>query len=346
MNADVWRGRRVLVTGHTGFKGSWLALWLHEAGARVTGFALPPATLPSSYTELAIERRIASRFGDVRDGDTVRQAFREARPEVVFHLAAQPIVRASYDDPVGTLSTNTMGTANVLDAARAVGIGAAVVVTTDKVYRNLGEPRAFREDDPLGGHDPYSASKACAELVTACYRDAYRLPIAAARAGNVIGGGDRSTDRIVPDVVRAWESGVRVLLRHPNATRPWQHVADALHGYVVLAEHLLQDPASVSDAYNFGPPPADERSVRELVEGLVAVLGPLVIEMGPQDEAKPEAPTLALDPQRAYRELGWSQRYDFGSAVRATARWYLAEAEGEDLAALTLRQLAGEPVVS
>lgn len=339
--SGVWSGRRVLLTGHTGFKGGWLALWLHEQGARVTGLALPPATEPSVFEQLAIGRRLTSRFGDIREVDAVAAAFAAGEPEIVFHLAAQPIVRLSYDDPVATFETNVMGTVNVLEAARRHGVGGVVVVTTDKVYRNDGGGHAFREDDPLGGSDPYSSSKACAELVAASYRSAFGLPVVAARAGNVIGGGDRSPDRVVPDVVRAWERGEAVVLRNPQADRPWQHVADALAGYVLLAERFLTGTPVPSAAYNFGPPAADQRTVHDLVAAIVEGLGGGVrIEIGPGTSEKREAQTLALDPARAERELGWRQRFDFASAVTATASWYLAAAARDDLAALTLDQLS------
>jgi len=337
----LWRGRRVLLTGHTGFKGGWLALWLHEHGARVTGLALPVATDPSVFEQLAIGRRVDSRIGDVRDPATVAAAFAAARPEIVFHLAAQPIVRASYDDPLGTYTTNVVGSLNVLEAARRAGVGAVVMVTTDKVYRNDGAGRAFREDDPLGGIDAYSASKACAELVTASYRAAFGVPVVAARAGNVIGGGDRSADRIVPDIVRAWERGEPVVLRNPTAVRPWQHVADALSGYVLIAERLLDGTGVASGAYNFGPPPGDRRSVADLARALIDGLGGGVgIEIVPRADGKEEAPTLALDPALAERELGWRQRYDVAAAAAATAAWYRAAGGGrDDLTALTLEQL-------
>jgi CDP-glucose 4,6-dehydratase len=293
------------------------------------------------FEQLAIDRRVASRLGDIRDPGTVASAFAAAAPEIVFHLAAQPIVRESYDDPVGTFATNVMGTVNVLDAARRGDVVGVVVVTTDKVYRNDGGGRAFREDDPLGGSDPYSSSKACAELVTAAYRSAFGMPVVAARAGNVIGGGDRSADRIVPDVVRAWERGEAIVLRNPQADRPWQHVADALAGYVLLAERFLNGTPAPSAAYNFGPPAADRRTVHQLVAALVDRLGGGVpIEITRGTNSKPEAPTLALDPARAERELGWRQRFDFTSTVAATARWYLAAAARDDLTALTLDQLS------
>jgi CDP-glucose 4,6-dehydratase len=336
-----WRGRRVLLTGHTGFKGGWLALWLHEHGARVTGLALPVSTDPSVFDRLAIGRRIDSRIGDVRDPDAVAAAFAASQPELVFHLAAQPIVRTSYDDPVGTYTTNVVGSLNVLEAARRAGVGGVVMVTTDKVYRNDGAGRAFREDDPLGGVDPYSSSKACAELVTASYRDTFAVPVVAARAGNVIGGGDRSPDRIVPDIVRAWERGESVVLRNPAAVRPWQHVADALSGYVLIAQRLLDGTRVPSGAYNFGPPPVDRRSVAELATALIAGLGGGIgIEIVPRADGKEEAPTLSLDPSLAERELGWRQRYDVESAAAATAAWYRTAADAHaDLAELTLEQL-------
>jgi CDP-glucose 4,6-dehydratase len=337
-----WHGRRVLVTGHTGFKGAWLAAWLDALGARVSGFALPPATEPNLHDLLGLGARLDGAFGDVRDRAAVEAAFARARPEVVFHLAAQPLVRASYADPLGTLATNVMGTAHVLEAARGRGVAAVVVVTSDKCYAQHGAGRPFREDDPLGGHDPYSASKAAAELVAASYRDSYfanDAVVATARAGNVIGGGDWSPDRIVTDVVAAARTGQALRLRYPHATRPWQHVTDALAGYLLLGERGLAGDRGVARAWNFGPLDARSPSVAELAAALLRALGsdvPVVADGAP---APHEAATLDLDPSDAVTLLGWRPRYAAAGAIAATGAWFRGFAAGEDPRALTRAQL-------
>ncbi len=263
-DASFWRGRRVLLTGHSGFKGSWLTLWLHRLGAVVTGVSLPPETAPNIFTDADIGALCDSHFCDIRAAAPLAELVRAARPEVVLHLAAQPLVRASYREPRETFATNVMGTVNVLDALRGLdGVRVAVMVTTDKVYRSQEAPRPYREDDALGGHDPYSASKAASEMAIASYRDAFLsaqgVAVASARAGNVIGGGDWSEDRIIPDAVRAWQAGQTLEVRRPQAIRPWQHVLEPLAGYLTLAQALWQRPA-LADSYNFGP---EERRRRE-----------------------------------------------------------------------------------
>ncbi len=343
----VWRGRRVLLTGHTGFKGAWLSLWLQQLGAELTGLAHDIPTDPSLFVLAGVEDGLARHvLADVRDADAVRVAIAESDAEVVLHLAAQPLVRRGYAEPRRTYETNVMGTVNVLDAVRtgAPGVRAVVVVTSDKCYARRGEDRPFVEDDPLGGPDPYASSKGAAELVVAAYRrsffsgpDGPRL--ASARAGNVLGGGDWGEDRLVPDLVRAAGAGVPLALRHPDARRPWQHVLEPLSGYLLLAQGLLHgDP--VDTAFNLGPAPEDVRPVRWVVERL-AERWPCELawerDLGPHP---PEAPVLALDSTRARERLGWRPRWGLERALEAVAAWHAAHAAGADVRATTLGQLA------
>ena len=256
-SALFWRGKSVLITGHTGFKGAWLTLWLAQLGARVTGVALPPATSPNLFTEAKVEALCDSHVCDVRDAAAFLDRIKASRPEIVFHLAAQPLVRASYREPLATFETNAMGTAYLLDAVRQIdSVRVVVIVTTDKVYRNVETLQPYREDDPLGGRDPYSASKAASEIIAASYRASFlavrNVAVATARSGNVIGGGDWSDDRLIPDAIRAWDAGRALVIRHPEAVRPWQHVLEPLAGYMILASKLWERP-SLADAYNFGP---------------------------------------------------------------------------------------------
>ncbi|MEA2480073.1 MAG: CDP-glucose 4,6-dehydratase [Thermoleophilaceae bacterium] len=334
LDPAAWAGRRVLITGHTGFKGGWLALWLAALGAEVTGFA-EPAAEPSFFGLAGIDADVRSRIGDVRDAAAVARVVADARPEVVLHLAAQPLVRASYEDPAATYAVNVMGTVNVLDAVRAAapGVRSVVVVTSDKCYANREWEWGYREDEPLGGRDPYSSSKAAQEIVAAAYRDSYDLPIATARAGNVIGGGDFGADRIVPDAVRAAVAGEPLRVRNPDAIRPWQHVLAPLHGYGLLAER------AATGAWNFGPAEADARPVRELVDRLAAAWdGGLTWAADPGDHPH-EAHFLKLDSSRARTRLGWAPAWDLEQGVAATAEWYRAWRRGGDVRALALEQI-------
>ena len=333
MNRSWWHGRRVLITGHTGFKGAWLAAWLQRLGARVAGFALA-AERASVYELARLGEAMESAAGDVRDLGSVERAVAAAEPEVVFHLAAQALVRASYAQPVETYATNVLGTVHVLEAARkARGLRAVVVVTSDKCYENREWVWPYRETDRLGGSDPYANSKACAELVVASYRQAFLGPagvgVATARAGNVIGGGDVAADRLVPDVVAACRGGRRVRVRNPEAVRPWQHVLDPLHGYLLLAERLCENAASYSEAWNFAP--SDERTltVAEVAQRVIDAWGTGAIERDEGSHAH-EAQQLRVDASKARARLGWRPLLDVEEAIRWTAEWYRAAAGGAD----------------
>jgi CDP-glucose 4,6-dehydratase len=364
IDADFWAGRRVLLTGHTGFKGAWLSLWLQSLGARVTGLAPGPPTRPSLYdlAEVGAGAQMHERAIDVRDADAVREAVREERPEVVLHLAAQPLVRRSLRDPAMTYAVNVIGTVNVLEAVRQVGddVRAVVVVTSDKCYENPSSAsppsRRFVEGDPLGGDDPYSSSKACAELVTAAYRRSFfsfegshppapgragagnRPAIASARAGNVIGGGDWGEDRLIGDIVRAVQTGEPIKLRNPEAVRPWQHVLNPLSGYLRLAEELWRSSAA-AEAWNFGPREGDARTVRWIVERLQTLWGGAFEWELDAHENPPEAGHLALDSGKAERRLGWRAEWDLAQALERIVAWHEAERRGEDMRRVSLEQI-------
>lgn len=341
-----WRGRRVFVTGHTGFKGSWLTLWLQRLGAEVAGYALAPATRPSLFelADLATGLR-DSVFADIRDRERLEAALQAHEPEVVFHLAAQPIVRTSYEEPLETFSVNALGTATLLDAVRHVAsVRAVVAITSDKCYENVEWEWGYRETDRLGGADPYSASKACAELVIDAYRRSFftdhgRAAVASTRAGNVIGGGDWSRDRLVPDLLGAIGRGETLSLRNPAATRPWQHVLDPLHGYLMLAERLLEDGTTFAEAWNFGPGDEAVRSVRWVVERL---LTHWEIENGwSLDDARHphEATLLRLDSSRARARLGWRPVLELDTALAWIVAWERARRSGTSVRATTLAQI-------
>ena len=347
---DLWRGKRVFVTGHTGFKGGWMALWLASKGAVVRGYALDPGTSPSLFEQARIATVLEDIRGDIRDGVKLEHALVEFRPEVVFHMAAQPLVRYSYQDPIGTFETNVIGTARVLDAVRRTSTVRAVVsVTTDKCYENKEWLWGYRENDPLGGYDPYSSSKACAELVSAAYRRSYfpveRLAehgcaVATARAGNVIGGGDWSTDRLIPDLVRGFVEGRPALVRRPQAIRPWQHVLEPLHGYLLLAEKLLSGDPQYATAFNFGPFDDDAQPVRWIVERMVTLWGEDAHWVLDPEPSVHEAAFLKLDASRARAELGWQPRLRLASALEWLVGWYKAQIGGENMHDYTLSQIA------
>lgn len=343
VHSGFWTGRRVLVTGHTGFKGAWLALWLQQLGAQVSGLALEPAS-DSLYLSAHIGDGLDSRIVDLRDIEAVQATLSELQVEVIIHLAARALVRESYAEPLATFAVNTQGTANLLDAARRQdSIRVVVAATTDKVYRNLEQGRAFREDDQLGGHDPYSASKAAAELVIASYRDVFFQPrgaaLASARAGNVIGGGDWAAERLLPDAARAWRDGACLTLRRPAAVRPWQHVLEPLHGYLTLAQHLWHRPQDAG-AFNFGPALEDARPVAAVIEMAQAAYGRGRWMAEPAAAGPHEAGHLALDTTQARQRLNLHPRWNLETAVQRTMAWYRHAAEGSDARVLCQADLA------
>ena len=324
---ESYRGKRILITGHTGFKGSWLTLWLHELGAEITGIALPSNGQLNHFDLLKLP--IDDRRYDIRNIENIKQVFKEKSPEVVFHLAAQPLVRRSYKDPLETWSTNVMGTANILEVCRQnESVNAIVVVTTDKCYQNQEITRGYHELDLLGGHDPYSSSKAGAELVAASYRDAFynsksRPLLATARAGNVIGGGDWSEDRLIPDIIRAIELNHTLKIRSPSSTRPWQHVLESLNGYLLLGQKLLSGDKTFAEAWNFGPDPDGNRSVAEVLSKLQSTWKELQWKI--TDEPQPhETKLLHLDNTKAKSKLGWNPVWNIDEALLQTASWYSA----------------------
>jgi CDP-glucose 4,6-dehydratase len=340
-----YAGKRVLLTGHTGFKGGWLAVCLHELGAKTVGFALPPDTSPAIFDDVRVGELCRSTEGDVRDLAALRRAVRESEPDFVFHLAAQPLVRASYERPIETFETNVLGTANVLEAVRVEKARCAVVVvTTDKCYENREWAFGYREIDPVGGHDPYSASKAAAELVVESYRRSFfpagdlarhGVALASARAGNVIGGGDWATDRIVPDAIRALGARASILVRNPRSIRPWQHVLEPLGGYLLLGARLSGERAAeFCEAWNFGPRPEGAVPVSELVDALVEAWGSGGWHNTAQSGAPHEANVLRLAIEKAHCRLAWSPRWSVREAVRHTVAWYALRHRGGDAAAL------------
>ena len=333
-----WAGKRVFLTGHTGFKGGWMALWLQQMGAVVTGFALAPSTNPALFEVADIAKGMTSIIGDIRDQAALAAALIGADPEIVIHMAAQPLVRASYDDPVGTFSTNVMGTVHLLEAVRrAPSVRAVIVVTTDKCYENREWVWAYREDEAMGGHDPYSSSKGCAEIATAAYRRSFfsgtkcSTGIASGRAGNVIGGGDWAADRLIPDILRCVSAGEPVLIRNPLATRPWQHVLEPVAGYLVLAQALWDNPATAAQAWNFGPREADARPVQWITERLCALWGSGAGWTKDGTEQPHEARYLKLDISKAREGLGWLPRWTLDDALASIVGWQRAFLAGENM---------------
>ncbi len=340
---DRWRGRRVFITGHTGFKGSWLTLMLHSFGADVTGYALTPPTDPSMFATLGLKADIRHVIGDIRDPARLVAAMVESEADTVFHLAAQPLVRQSYVDPVETYATNVMGTVNVLEAVRrSASVRHVVSVTTDKCYENREWPWPYREDEALGGFDPYSSSKACAEHVTSAYRNSFLrdhgVRIASARAGNVIGGGDWADNRLVPDFFRAADAGDPVRCRYPAALRPWQHVLEPVGGYVTLAEALIERGEDVAEAWNFGPSEDDALPVGWILDRLTALYGgPGWVRDG--DDHPHEAGLLKLDSSKARQRLGWKPVWRLDRALEETVAWHRAWRDGDDMTRTTLAQI-------
>jgi CDP-glucose 4,6-dehydratase len=333
----------VLLTGHTGFKGAWLALWLQRLGAQLTGVALAPPTQPSLFELAGVAQGMDSRTVDIRDAQALREVVAQAQPEIVLHLAAQALVRESYREPVATWASNVMGTVHLLDALRQQpGARVAVLVTTDKVYRNREWHHPYRESDELGGHDPYSASKAASEIAIASYRDAFLsaqgLALASARAGNVIGGGDWAAERLLPDAVRAWQGGQTLEIRRPQATRPWQHVLEPLAGYLCLAQALWQD-AALAGAWNFGPHAHERATVQQVVELARGAWGGGDVRYAPQEAGPHEAGWLALETSKVQARLGLQPRWDLQQAVRRTLHWYRAQHQGGDARALCVADI-------
>ncbi len=354
MRAGFWNGKRVLITGHTGFKGSWLALWLHEMNAHIIGCALAPPPEKNLYSSADVGKLLESHYIDIRDGHALTELFNNTSPDIVFHLAAQSLVLPSYDDPVGTYETNVIGTLNVLEAIRFTpSINAAVIVTTDKCYENRERLEPYRESDSLGGHDPYSSSKACAEILVASYRKSYfsnsaderkNTLIATARAGNVVGGGDWSPNRLLPDLMRAIERGEDIVLRNPSSVRPWQHVLESLAGYLLLAEHLGQGKKGFDRSWNFGPDERDVRTVEWVAERIVDLSGTSsTLTVNPEPGVH-EATILKLDSSDAKKLLGWNPKWHIDETIQKVSDWYGNERGGSNAQLLCrdqIREYAG-----
>lgn len=349
MNRKFWSGKKVFVTGHTGFKGGWLCLWLQQLGADVTGYALKPPTQPSLFSEADVARGMTSNVGDVRDAASVLKVLQAAKPEIVVHMAAQSLVRYSYANPVETYETNVMGTVHVLEAVRhTASVRAVVVVTSDKCYENRDWLWSYRETEPMGGYDPYSNSKGCAELVTSAYRNSYFNPtryadhhvaVASARAGNVIGGGDWATDRLIPDIMRAIAGHQPARIRSPRAIRPWQHVLEPLSGYLALAERLCREGVAFAESWNFGPMETDARPVQWVVERLIALWGDGARWELDSSQQPHEAAYLKLDCAKAATLLAWRPHWDLERTLDSIVAWHKGHNTGADMRALTLEQI-------
>ena len=342
---DFWRGKRVFLTGHTGFKGSWLSLWLQSMGAHLQGYALPPPTQPALFEEANVAQGMLSTVGDVRDLSHLTEAMRRFAPEIVLHMAAQPLVRLSYAQPVDTYATNVMGTVHLLEAARLTdSVRVVLNVTTDKCYENQEWHWGYREDEPMGGHDPYSNSKGCSELVTSAYRRSFMaergIALASARAGNVIGGGDWAQDRLVPDILRALEKQQAVLIRNPQAVRPWQHVLEPLSGYLCLAQHLSASGQAFAQAWNFGPRDEDAQPVQWIVQRMTQAWSQGATWQVAQGDHPHEAHFLKLDISKARAELGWQPRWSLDTALQKITEWHQAWLAGRNVRELCLSQIA------
>lgn len=341
INSNFWRNKKVFITGHSGFKGGWLSLWLQMLGSDIKGFSLAPLSKPNIFEIANVQSGIISEFGDIRNYDELFNALDDFKPEIIFHLAAQPLVRYSYNNPVDTYSTNIMGLVNLFDISKKIGSPKAIInVTSDKCYQNNEWIWPYKENDQIGGRDPYSNSKACAELITASFRDSFfnlskfndhNVGIATARSGNVIGGGDWASDRIIPDFIRASENNTSLLIRYPNATRPWQHVLEPLNGYITLAEHLFKNGKEFSQAWNFGPTDGSAHSVQWLVETFKKYSN-LNISISKDNKENPhEATYLRLDSTKAQQLLGWRQKWNSEETVLRVAEWYKAYKAGVDM---------------
>ncbi|MES2355312.1 MAG: CDP-glucose 4,6-dehydratase [Pseudomonadota bacterium] len=350
ISPEFWRGRKVFVTGHTGFKGGWLCLWLQQLGAKVAGFSLPPTSNPNLFNIARIAQGMESRFGDIRNRVDLTAAIVDAQPEIVIHMAAQSLVRYSYVNPVETYEVNVIGTMNLLEAVRQIdSIRAIVNITSDKCYENREWPWGYRESEAMGGYDPYSSSKGCAELITAAYRNSYfnpssyethRVALASARAGNVIGGGDWASDRLVPDVIRAIEEGCEVVIRNPRAIRPWQHVLEPLSGYLSLAQRLVEFGPDYAEAWNFGPQEKDAVPVSWLVEALAKKWASGTrVRFDEKRVALHEAHNLKLDCSKAMLRLGWSPRWPLSKALDHVVAWHKSLHAGRDMQAVTIGQI-------
>jgi CDP-glucose 4,6-dehydratase len=348
LKPDFWRGKRVFVTGHTGFKGSWLCLWLEKLGASVFGYALPPPTNPSLFEMAGVPKSISSVTGDVTNLPALQEALQAARPDIVIHMAAQSLVRYSYDQPVETFSTNVLGTVNLLDAVRRTpSVRAVVVVTSDKCYYNEEWVWGYRENSRLGGHDPYSASKACAELVVAAYQHSFYTPrgneqvaaVGSGRAGNVIGGGDWALDRLVPDILRSLLKNQPTIIRNPQATRPWQHVLEPLHGYLMLAERLYTDGQAYASAWNFGPPEQSEKTVGWIIEQMYKLWGVTFEWERDKNQGPPECTFLKLDASKAHAHLGWRPKLDLPTTLQWIVEWTRRYEAGENMRNVCMEEI-------
>jgi CDP-glucose 4,6-dehydratase len=345
MNSEFWKGKRVFITGHTGFKGGWTVLWLKRMGAVIKGYALEPSTSPSLFEIANVEEGIESQIGDIRDLDSLKKSISDFEPEILIHMAAQPLVRLSYKDPVGTYQTNVMGVVNLLEAVRAcASIKSVINVTTDKCYENNEWNWGYRENEPMGGHDPYSNSKGCAELVTSAYRKSFfgsesSVSLASGRAGNVIGGGDWSDDRLIPDVLNAFDKGEPVLIRNPLATRPWQHVLEPILGYLTLAEKLYDTDNEFAEGWNFGPRDEDVRTVGDVLDYLVAHWPKSASWQLDSDEQPHEAQLLKLDISKAKAKLNWQPVWGLDTTLQSIIDWHQSWVNGEDMETVTLNQI-------
>ncbi len=341
---NFWQGKRVFLTGHTGFKGGWLALWLQQLGAKVTGYSLSPPTEPSLFEVASVADGMTSLTGDIRDGEALRKAIINSEPEIVFHLAAQPLVRRSYREPLETYSTNVMGSVHLLEAVRQTqSVQAVVNITSDKCYENHEWVWGYRENDPMGGFDPYSSSKGCAELVSTAYRNSFLqekgIALATARAGNVIGGGDWGEDRLLPDIFRAIATNEAVRIRHPEAIRPWQHVLEPLGGYLLLAQRLCEEGTRFAEGWNFGPSDTDAKSVRWIVEQITQGWGDGTSWTLDEGDHPHEAHYLKLDCSKARQQLGWQPKLSLAEALEISVSWQRHYLDGSAMREVTLQQI-------